>query len=58
MPMDLQVIQRKIYVRGQRVMLDFELAAMYSGRNTYFKPICKTTFKAVSSRFHVSAKHH
>ena len=27
---DLQVIQSKIYViRGQRVMLDFDLAAMY-----------------------------
>ena len=27
---DLQVIQSKIYeIRGQRVMLDFDLAAMY-----------------------------
>lgn len=28
--MDIQIIQNKIYeIRGQRVMLDFDLAALY-----------------------------
>ena len=36
--MDLQVIQNKIYeIRGQRVMLDFDLAVLYDTETTRLK---------------------
>lgn len=35
---DLQVIQSKIYeIRGQRVMLDFDLADLYGTETKYLK---------------------
>ena len=35
---DLQMIQRKIYeIRGQRVMLDFDLAELYGIETKYLK---------------------
>ena len=37
--MELQVIQSKIYeIRGSRVMLDFDLAKLYSTETSLLKP--------------------
>ena len=36
--MDLQIIQDKIYeIRGQRIMLDFDLAELYGTETKYLK---------------------
>lgn len=40
--MELQVIQRKIYeIRGQRVMLDFDLAELYGTETKFLKRAVK-----------------
>ena len=37
--MQLQIIQQLIYeIRGQKVMLDFDLAKLYAFFNTGYKP--------------------
>ena len=48
--MDIQIIQNKIYeIRGQRVMLDFDLAALYqvttSALNQAVKRNLSSTYK-------------
>ena len=45
----LQVIQSKIYeIRGQKVMLDFDLASLYETETKYLKRSVKT----ISKDFH------
>ena len=44
--MDLQIIQDKIYeIRGQRVMLDFDLAELYGTETKYLKRSVKNNLK-------------
>ena len=44
--MNLQVIQNKIYeIRGQKIMLDFDLAELYSIETKVLKQAVKRTFK-------------
>ena len=51
--MELQVIQNKIYeVRGQKVMLDFDLAELY-GRNQTTERSSKKKPQTLPQRFHV-----
>ncbi len=46
--MELQVLQKKIYeIRGQRVMLDFDLAELYEVENK----VLKQSIKRNMSRF-------
>lgn len=41
---ELLIIQNKIYeIRGQKVMLDFDLAEMYDTETKYLKRSVKTT---------------
>ena len=48
----IQTIQNRIYeIRGERVMLDRDLAALYE---TETKSFCKTEYKTVPQRFYVS----
>ena len=50
--MDLQIIQDKIYeIRGQRVMLDFDLAELYGTETKYLKRSVKNNLKRVPSDF-------
>ena len=43
---DLQIIQSKIYeTRGQRVMLDFDLAELYGTETKYLKRAVKNNMK-------------
>ena len=40
---DLIIIENKIYeIRGQKVMLDFDLAEMYEVETKYLKPVSYT----------------
>ena len=44
----LEVIQSKIYdIRGQKVMLDFDLAEMYGIENRVLKQAVRRNFKKV-----------
>jgi len=44
--MDLQIIQDKIYeIRGQRIMLDFNLAELYGTETKYLKRSVKNNLK-------------
>ena len=44
--MDLQIIQDKIYeIRGQRIMLDFDLAELYGTETKYLKRSVKNNLK-------------
>ena len=46
MGVDLQVIQSKIYeIRGQRVMLDFDLAELYGTETKYLKRSVKNNIR-------------
>ena len=46
----LQIIQSKIYeIRGQKVMLDFDLASMYSTETKYLKRSVKNNLKRFPS---------
>lgn len=48
----LQTIQSKIYeIRGQRVMLDFDLADMYGTETKYLKRAVKSNIKRFPSDF-------
>ena len=48
----LQVIQSKIYeIRGQKVMLDFDLASMYGTETKYLKRSVKNNLKRFPSDF-------
>ena len=50
--MELSVIQNKIYeIRGQRVMLDFDLAAMYGAETKYLKRSVKNNIRRFPSDF-------
>ena len=50
--MDLQIIQDKIYeIRGQRVMLDFDLAELYGTETKYLKRSVKNNLKRFPSDF-------
>ena len=41
--MDLQIIQDKIYeIRGQRIMLDFNLAELYGTETKYLNDFLRT----------------
>jgi ORF6N domain len=52
--MELQLIQRKIHViRGQRVMLDADLADLYEVETRVLKQAVKRKLRSVSFRFHV-----
>lgn len=49
---DLQVIQSKIYeIRGQRVMLDFDLAELYGTETKYLKRAVKNNVKRFPEDF-------
>ena len=49
--MELQTIQNKIYeIRGQQVMLDFDLAALYQVETK----VLKLSFKELYSSFEIS----
>ena len=49
---DLQIIQDKIYeIRGQRVMLDFDLAELYGTETKYLKRSVKNNLKRFPSDF-------
>ena len=51
-PMELSLIQNKIYeIRGQRVMLDFDLAKMYGVETKRLKEAVKRNFKRFLSDF-------
>ena len=55
MDITLTLIQSKIYeVRGQKVMLDFDLAEMYQVEDTYLKSIGKAESEPLSRRLYVS----
>ena len=48
----LELIQSKIYeIRGQRVMLDFDLAEMYGTETKYLKRLVKNNIKRFPSDF-------
>lgn len=48
----LEVIQSKIYdIRGQKVMLDFDLAEMYGTETKYLKRSVKSNIKRFPSDF-------
>ena len=48
----LQLIQSKIYeIRGQKVMLDFDLAEMYGTETKYLKRSVKNNIKRFPSDF-------
>ena len=48
----LEVIQSKIYdIRGQKVMLDFDLAEMYGTETKYLKRSVKSNLKRFPSHF-------
>lgn len=48
----LEVIQSKIYdIRGQKVMLDFDLAEMYGTETKYLKRSVKSNLKRFPSDF-------
>ena len=48
----LQLIQRKIYeIRGQKVMLDFDLAEMYGIETKYLKRAVKHNLRRFPSDF-------
>ena len=48
----LELIQSKIYeIRGQRVMLDFDLAEMYGTETKYLKRSVKNNIKRFPSDF-------
>jgi hypothetical protein len=50
--MDLELIQRKIYeIRGQRVMLDFDLAGMYGAETRRLNEAVKRNIKRFPSDF-------
>lgn len=50
--MDLQIIQDKIYeIRGQKVMLDFDLAELYGTETKYLKRSVKNNLKRFPSDF-------
>ena len=50
--MDIQIIQNKIYeIRGQRVMLDFDLAALYQSYYQCVKSGCKRNIKRFPDDF-------
>ena len=52
--MNLQIIQDKIYeIRGQKVMLDFDLAELYGTETKYLKRSVKNNLKRFPSGFHV-----
>lgn len=52
--MELQVIQNKIYeVRGQKVMLDFDLAELYGSETKRLKEASKKKPQTFPQRFHV-----
>lgn len=43
---DIQLIQRKIHeIRGQKVMLDFDLAEMYGTETKYLKRAVRSNIK-------------
>jgi hypothetical protein len=47
--MELQIIQNKIYeIRGQRVMLDFDLAELYEVETRAFEGICSEKSQSFS----------
>ena len=49
--MDLQIIQDKIYeIRGQRVMLDFDLAELYGTETKYLKRSVKNNLKRLDRK--------
>ena len=49
---DLQLIQSKIYeIRGQRVMLDFDLAQMYGTETKVLKQAVKRNIKRFPTDF-------
>ena len=48
--MELQVIQNKIYeVRGQKVMLDFDLAELYGSETKRLKEACVLSLQYVNT---------
>jgi len=50
--MDLQIIQNKIYeIRGQRVMLDFDLADMYETETKRLKEAVRRNIERFPSDF-------
>lgn len=50
--MELQVIQNKIYeVRGQKVMLDFDLAELYGSETKQLKEAVRRNLKRFPSDF-------
>ena len=52
----IQSIQNRIYeIRGERVMLDRDLAALYETETSVLNQCCKTEQEKVSRRFYVSA---
>ena len=54
--MQVQVIQKKIYeIRGQRVMLDFDLAELYQVETRVLNQAVKRNADDFSRRLYVSA---
>lgn len=52
--MELQVIQNKIYeVRGQKIMLDFDLADLYGSETKPTERSSKKKPQTLPQRFHV-----
>ena len=50
--MDLAIIENKIYeIRGQKVMLDFDLAVLYETETKYLKRAVKQNIKKFPSDF-------
>lgn len=53
--MELQIIQNKIYeIRGQRVMLDFDLAGLYEVETRALNQAVKRNIKRFPSDLYVS----
>ena len=55
--MELQVIQNKIYeIRGQKVMLDFDLAELYGSETKRLKEAVRRNLKRFPSDFMFETK--
>ncbi len=53
--MELQIIQNKIYdIRGQRVMMDFDLSELYQVETRMLNQAVKRNNKKISFRFYIS----
>ena len=57
--MDLQIIQDKIHeIRGQKVMLDFDLAELYGTETKYLKRSVKNNLKRFPPDFMLGSPRH